>query len=319
MPDVSVVIPTTGRPSLTEAVTSARQQHGVSVQIIVVCDTPLVPASVQGVRSQIDAVLITGGGRRGSYARNLGVAHATGDYVAFLDDDDTWLPGKLVAQCLAASQLIEQGWRPIVSSQILQRTAGAAPLPAVAPAKVIKPGVLPEDYLFRRRQLGIARQSLPTSTLLTTRQLALDCPWDETLPRHQDWDWLVRVTRQTGARLLQIEQATTVYTVGSPGSISASANWRESWQWVRRWEGVWDNKTFTDFLAAQTLRYALQAKDWRGATEILGVIRRNGVPSPSNAVIALLGILPRTSLERLATLPTRLRSRSGRSVVTANH
>ncbi|MFF0719328.1 glycosyltransferase [Micromonospora sp. NPDC003816] len=306
MPDVSVVIPTTGRPSLAEAVATARAQRGVSVHVVVVCDLAEVPTSVSELRGQIDEIVCTGGGRRGSHARNLGVRHAApGSHVAFLDDDDAWLPGKLAAQLPVLERLAGEGWLPVVSSRTLQRKAGADPLPSAVPGTLIADGQRPEDYLFRRRQLGVARQSLPTSTLLTTITVATKCPWDESLPRHQDWDWLVRAARLPGARIVQIEEATAVYTVGSPGSISAGADWRTSWAWAQRWEGVWAPATFADFVTAQTLRYALQARDREGVREMVRAIRRNSVPSASNAVLAALGLVPRSALERVAMRKSR--------------
>lgn len=307
MTDVSVVIPTTGRPSVAEAVLSACRQSGASVQVVVVCDLADVPATVRDVCSHIDEVICTGGGRRGSFARNVGVAHSTAEYIAFLDDDDVWLPGKLAVQLPVARQLAADGWHPIVSSRILQRQSGSEPLPSAAPATVIPEGVPPEDYLFRRRRLGIDRQSLPTSTLLTSRHLATVCPWDETLPRHQDWDWLVRATRVPAAKLVQIEEPTAIYTVGTPGSVSAGADWQTSWDWAKRWEGVWDGTTFADFVTAQTLRYAIQARDWYGATELVRAIRRNALPSLSNAALAAAGLVPRSTLERLAIMKSRVR------------
>ncbi|MEU6020633.1 glycosyltransferase family 2 protein [Micromonospora sp. NPDC048871] len=306
MPDVSVVIPTTGRPSLAEAVATARDQQGVSVHVVVVCDLAEVPPGVARLRDQIDEIVCTGGGRRGSYARNLGVRHAApGSHIAFLDDDDAWLPGKLAAQLPVLEGLAGQGWLPVVSSRTLQRKAGGAALPTPVPTALITEGTLPEDYLFRRRHLGVGRQSLPTSTLLTTAELARQCPWDESLPRHQDWDWLVRAARLPRAKIVQIEQATAVYTVGSPGSISAGADWRTSWDWARRWEGVWAPETFSDFIAAQTLRYAVQARDREGVREMVRAIRRNRAPSARNAVLAALGLVPRSALERVAMRGSR--------------
>ena len=306
MPDVSVVIPTTGRPSLAEAVATARDQQGVSVHVVVVCDLAEVPAGVARLRGQIDEIVCTGGGRRGSFARNLGVRHAApGSHIAFLDDDDAWLPGKLAAQLPVLERLAGQGWLPVVSSRTLQRKAGGAALPTAVPTTLIADGALPEDYLFRRRHLGVGRQSLPTSTLLTTADFARQCPWDESLPRHQDWDWLVRAARIPRAKIVQIEEATAIYTVGSPGSISAGADWRTSWDWARRWEGVWAPRTFSDFIAAQTLRYAVQARDGEGVREMLRAIRRNSPPSARNAVLAALGLVPRSALERVAMRGSR--------------
>ncbi|MFV2102836.1 glycosyltransferase family 2 protein [Micromonospora sp. LOL_024] len=306
MPDVSVIIPTTGRPSLAEAVATVRAQQGVSVHLVVVCDLAEAPPSVVELRDQIDELVCTGGGRRGSFARNLGVQHAAPNtHLAFLDDDDAWLPGKLTAQLPVLERLAADGALPVVSSRTLQRKAGSSPLPSAVPATLIADGQLPEDYLFRQRRLGVTRQSLPTSTLLTTVDLALRCPWDESLPRHQDWDWLVRAARIPGAKVVQIKEATAVYTVGSPGSISADADWRTSWDWARRWEGVWAPKTFSDFIAAQTLRYALQARDREGIREMVRAIRRNATPSARNFVLATLGLVPRSALERVAMRRSR--------------
>jgi len=103
---VSVVIPTRNRCSrLLEAVASVRVQTGVVVEIIIVDDassdeTPhVLPAlcredpRLRYVRNESP---LGGGG-----ARNAGAVLARGEFVAFLDDDDCFLPGKLERQVAA--------------------------------------------------------------------------------------------------------------------------------------------------------------------------------------------------------------------------
>ena len=103
---VSVVIPTRNRcVRLLGAIASVRAQTGVDVEIIVVDD-----ASSDDTQSMLTALcreeprlcyvrneLPLGGGG----ARNAGVALAQGEFVAFLDDDDHFLPDKLARQVAA--------------------------------------------------------------------------------------------------------------------------------------------------------------------------------------------------------------------------
>ena len=100
-PLVSVVIPTHDRPRLVQrAIRSVLAQVGVDLDIVVVDDgsDPAVPCHADPrVR-----VLRNQGARGVAAARNLGVEAATGDWVAFLDDDDLWGPRKLISQIHAA-------------------------------------------------------------------------------------------------------------------------------------------------------------------------------------------------------------------------
>lgn len=99
VPLVSVIIPTYNRAGLvTEAVASVAAQTFQDFEILVVDDgstdaTSKVLAPLKGVR------VLHHGCRRGvAAARNLGAAEARGEWLAFLDSDDLWLPEKLARQ-----------------------------------------------------------------------------------------------------------------------------------------------------------------------------------------------------------------------------
>lgn len=104
-PCVSVVIPTFRRhETLPLAVRSALAQGPAVLEVIVVDDNRDADDSAR-VRRIVEELadprllLVANGGRSGASAsRNCGIRQARGEYLAFLDDDDYWLPGKLDAQ-----------------------------------------------------------------------------------------------------------------------------------------------------------------------------------------------------------------------------
>ena len=101
VPRVSIVIPTYDRLEyLRETVGSVRAQTLTEWELIVV-DDGSTDGSVAWLESLNDQrILIVSRAHSGNPAlnRNVGIAHARAPWVAFLDSDDAWLPGKLATQ-----------------------------------------------------------------------------------------------------------------------------------------------------------------------------------------------------------------------------
>lgn len=295
---VSVVIPSILRPELYRAIASVRQQTFVGeVEVIVVLDLTAETdvEALRGALRAVDRIIFTGGGRGAGYARNLGVQAATGRWIAFLDDDDEWYPEKLERQLQLAGGSERPEWTVFSSRAVYchESSHGTTPVPH----RVID-GEPVEDYLFLKRPPTVGRPALFTPTLLTSRALAQKIPWATDLPRHQDWDWLVRL-RRAGAGVVQHPDALVKVWTGTTGSITSGAGWRSSQKWVVS-QHDWSPRTKSDFLAAITLRYALQARSGRGVLESLRAIARTGrLPSIQASGSALVGLVPRQVVNRL--------------------
>lgn len=104
LPVVSVIIPTYNRAHLVRrAIHSVLAQTFTDFELIIVDDaspdnTRDVIASFQDARIRYTPLIKNSGL---SIARNSGIAVAQGAYIAFLDDDDEWLPEKLSKQVQA--------------------------------------------------------------------------------------------------------------------------------------------------------------------------------------------------------------------------
>ena len=96
-PRVSVVIPCYAQAHLLgEAIESALGQEAASVDVIVVDDGS--PDDVAGVVARYPGVRYVHQRNQGlSAARNTGMSASSGDFLVFLDADDTLLPGALAA------------------------------------------------------------------------------------------------------------------------------------------------------------------------------------------------------------------------------
>jgi glycosyltransferase involved in cell wall biosynthesis len=101
MPQVSVIIPLYNAASfIVETLHSVIASQGVSLEIIVVDDGSLDdgPDRVQKLKHPLVTLLQNKGNKGASAARNVGIAHATGQFILFLDGDDLIAPDKIQKQ-----------------------------------------------------------------------------------------------------------------------------------------------------------------------------------------------------------------------------
>jgi len=212
MPVVSVVIPTYNRGKLIErAVQSVLAQTYQDLEVIIVDDgstddTPRVVAALAEEDRRIH-YLRHETNRGAQAARNTGIWAAGGEYVAFLDSDDEWLPDKLATQMAA----FEQGPPNLGVVHCGYRTEHADDQP-------------PQDKCFTLRG-NIYRELLanyglgPTSILVVKKEhLERAGLFNERVRSWQEWDTCIRLARH--CEFDYVPQSLVVYHLHDSPTIS---------------------------------------------------------------------------------------------------
>jgi glycosyltransferase involved in cell wall biosynthesis len=225
-PRVSVVVPAYERGDVVgRAIDSALAQTVGDIEVVVVDDgsSDDTGAVVEAYDDERVRGLAHETNRGVSAARNTGVAAATGEYVAFLDSDDEWLPRKLERQ-LAVLDDRGEGW---VGAYCEVATAGLSTLGRLATAV--------SERLFRSaapreggRELAEALLSMqvfmgPGSTLLVEREAVESAGgFDEGLSIYEDWDLVLRVL--AAGKLAHVDEplAVTHFTGDAPAEAYAA-------------------------------------------------------------------------------------------------
>jgi glycosyltransferase involved in cell wall biosynthesis len=241
-PRVSVVIPTRNRPELVlRAVRSALGQTYRNLEVVVVVDGPdaeTVKAVTDLGESRVRVRHLTES-VGGAEARNVGVRAALGEWIAFLDDDDEWLPTKVEKQAEAA---IKSG-NPlaIVTCRILLRGSGSD---SVVPHKLPAPGQPMSEYL-----LGAPRNWFQTSSYFVSRALMLLVPWTKDLKGLQDYDWFLRANRYPGVTLTVVPEPLSIYYVESVDTITRKLSWLTCYEWGQQNRSLMTPRAYSCFLS----------------------------------------------------------------------
>jgi glycosyltransferase involved in cell wall biosynthesis len=183
---VSVIIPTYKRvAALKKAVESVYQQTYKNYEIIVVNDSPADQQEIDKLKDQFTDLIVLHHPcpKGGNAARNTGIKESKGDILAFLDDDDTWLPEKLAVHVSTHQQSPLAGL--VFSNCLYVYDNGARRSHATS-------------YDLKEKALDLMKKGsfCPATTSMVT--ISRDCVeacglFDENLVSFQDWDYWFRI------------------------------------------------------------------------------------------------------------------------------
>jgi glycosyltransferase involved in cell wall biosynthesis len=282
---VSIIIPTYRRlHDLRLAVASALAQTHANIEVIVVADgpDPEVRAALTGMDPRL-LYLELDTNRGPAAARNAGVRASRGEWLTFLDDDDTILPEK-VSACFAMAD----SSRPLrmISCRTIYRRGAKED---VWPSRPIGPDEDVADYILIRRSLLGRPGVLPIQSLMVHRSILQQVPFS-THKDHEDWGWLLDAWHIAGARVEFCWQPLVIYNIVT-NSISRSRrmNWQDSMEWAERYRLWLSPRAYNSFLTTKVALKAKRAHDWRGLRQIISKVLHN---QPSFLdVIFLIGMV----------------------------
>ena len=191
MPKVSVIIPTHNRAEfLRSAITSVLNQTFQNFEILIIDDaskdhTREVLSNFKDTRIKVIHNPVSKGD---AGARNVGVMNSNCEYIAFLDDDDEWLPEKLKIQtCFLDECPSEVGG--ICTDRFTIKEIGRIPL-----------------YTSSPESNDLSKRNFITTSSILLRKECFEKQglFDETIPFCSDFDMWIRISKTYSFKVIKM-------------------------------------------------------------------------------------------------------------------
>lgn len=274
-PIVSIIMPVRNRPALIlRAIESVQQQTLENWQLIVVDDgsTDSTPEEVCRKANQDPRIRLIRAEHGGvSAARNHGIAAAAGEFVAFLDSDNTWRPDFLaVAVAVMQAERLEAAY---AAARMVDASTGLVHYRA-------HPGGL--DALMVKNHIDL-------NTLIVRRDLARSVGgFDEGLRRWVDHDFAIRVAQRAHVELLPFIACD--YDDDRTTGDRITTTEHESWQFVvlgKNWVN-WSDLKVKDRSASLTSVVIPTYQDWQMTVRAVVAVLRDADESGLDVEVVVL-------------------------------
>jgi glycosyltransferase involved in cell wall biosynthesis len=249
MKKVSVIIPVYNvEQYVAQTLESVLAQTYTNLEIIIVDDeTP--DRSIDICRRYADPrIQIIQQKNRGlAGARNTGIRHATGDYIALLDSDDLWLPNKLQKQVehLESSPQIGISFCRSAFIDDLGKPLGTYQMPRLKD--------ITAPYLMCRNPIGngsapMIRREVFEAIAYTRDRYGITEKFyfDDSFRQSEDIECWIRIVIQTHWKIEGISEAMTLYRVNAGGLSANIFKQLESWEQV-----ITKTRTYAPDIVAQ--------------------------------------------------------------------
>ncbi len=206
---VSIVLPTRDRAHLLRrAIASVEAQVYERWELVIVDDGSIdgTPALLAGI-TEARVRVARADGVGAAAARNVALAHATGDVIAYLDDDNTLDP----LWCKAVVWAFQQ--RPDVD--VLY---GARVMDDLDRIIKVGRGALPTIHFLPYHRESLEAGNMADMGVIAHRAGHPEAYFDPELVTHADWDLFLRLTERNAP--LELPVIACYYTSDTPGRLS---------------------------------------------------------------------------------------------------
>ena len=238
-----------GRNTLDQAIESVLSQSYAPTEIIVVAgNRPTISDENRSKVKILDNFLAAADKWTAAHNRNIGAHAANSDFIAYLDDDDIWLPNKMQIQM----QYLHKHPENISISSTIYSLFGI--LKFRRPRCRLKVGESILQAHYGKRRLFPSPYYTQTSGVVLSRNLALSHPFNEDLPYCEDVWWLHEL-QADGIEIYQ-HQENLVRVRANPLRAAKRDSFHKSDLWRAKLRQV-DPKLETNYLRGIGFRNAL--------------------------------------------------------------
>lgn len=231
-PRVSVIMPVYNVEAyVAEAIDSVLAQTFSDWELVIVDDGGNC-ASIEICRQYNDPrIRIVSQVNRGlAGARNTGILHARGAYIALLDADDRWLPEKLMLHVIHLDSMPDVGVSYAGSYMIDAQGNRLAQTQRPATERVTAQRILCRNPVGNGSAAVLRREALDAVAFYPAEEPDRTCYFDERFRQSEDIELWVRIALQTDYRFDGLHQMLTEYRIVAGGLSANVARQFETWE-----------------------------------------------------------------------------------------